>query len=160
MKILSRLRLFFIIYFIVKLIVDITAGSRITSERTGFLNISPEMFYTFAIIGNLVLFLVGLLLFYFLIEKRNWARIVLLIIGWLAVLDFFSSLLISSKAMRFLTHIDRYIDWDTIIYIDRITDFVGLIFWGYAIYILQFNAGMKKIFLPDDKDEGLNNKSQ
>jgi hypothetical protein len=160
MKILSRLRLFFIIYFIVKLIIDIAAGSRIISEQDSFLYISPEMLYTFAIIGNIFLFLFGLLLFYFLIEKRNWARIVLLIIGWLAVLDFFSSLIFSSRALKFLSHIDHYINWDTLILIDRVTDFVALIFWGYAIYILQFNAEVQKIFVPDNKEKNLNNIQQ
>jgi hypothetical protein len=151
MKILSNLRLFFIIYMIVKLAIDLIFGYQITGEGLGSLKISPGMFTIYATIINIILLAAGLLLFYFLLEKRIWARIVLLIVGWLAVLDFFSSMIISSKAMNFLFYIDRSINWDRLVLIDRITDFVGLLFWGYAIFILQFNDNIKKIFLPESK---------
>ena len=61
--------------------------------------------------------------------------------------------MISSSAMRFLTHIDQYINWDTVMMVDRINDLVGLIFWDYAIYILQINDDVKKIFFPESKKE-------
>jgi hypothetical protein len=157
MKQLSRLHLFFIIYFIIKIIIDVTAGSHIPGEATNYLNISPKTLYTLGIGINVFLFLIGLLLFYFLLEKRNWARIVLLIIGWLAVLDFFSGLLFSSKSAELLAYIDRTTNWNAIILIDRVTDFVGFIFWGGAIFILQFYTDVKKIFLLQSKDKGLSN---
>ena len=107
MKKLSNLRLYFIIYFIAKVIVDVAFGSHITSDATKYLNISPAVFYGFAIIINLFLFLIGLSLFYFLLEKRNWARIVLIVLGWLVVLDVVSSLVFSSNISEILTYIDR-----------------------------------------------------
>ena len=155
MKHLIRLRIIFVIYFIIKIIVDIGAGSHITSGMTSYFSLSPETYYKLAIGSNIFLFLVGLSIFYFLLEKRNWARIFLLIIGWLAVLDFFSGLLFSSKAVALLTHIDRSTNWDAIVLIDQITDFIGFIFWGYAIFILQFNTDVKKIFLPESKNKEL-----
>ena len=155
MKHLIRLRIIFIIYFIVKIVVDIGAGSHITSGITSYFSLSPETYYKLAIGSNIFLFLVGLSIFYFLLEKRNWARIVLLIIGWLAVFDFFSSLLFSSKAVALLTYIDQSTNWNAIILIDRITDFVGFIFWGYAIIILQFNTDVKKVFRPESEKKEL-----
>jgi len=149
MKKLSNLRLYFIIYFIAKVIVDVAFGSHITSDATKYLNISPVVFYGFAIIINLFLFLIGLSLFYFLLEKRNWARIVLIVLGWLVVLDVVSSLVFSSNISEILTYIDRTMDWNRLILIDRVTDLVGLVFWGFAIYILQFSNDVKKIFLPE-----------
>lgn len=153
MKHLIHLRKIFVIYFILKIIVDIGAGGHITSGKTSYFSLSPETYYELALGLNIFLFLVGLSLFYFLLEKRYWARIVLLIIGWLAVFDFFSGLLFSSKAAELLTHIDRSTNWNTIILIDRITDFIGFVFWGYAIFILQFNTDVKKIFLPESKNK-------
>jgi len=147
MKKLDLLRLYFIIYFIAKIIVDIVLGSHITNHTASYLKISQTVIYTFTILINFILFLIGLLVFYFLLKKRNWARIVLLIIGWLAVLDFISSLFLSSKIGELLTHIDRLADWDSLILIDRITDIISLIYWGFAIYILQFNNEVKNLFL-------------
>ncbi len=147
MKQLSRLRLIFIIYFLVKIIIDIAAGDHVTNGITSYLTISPKTYYTLAIGANFILLFLGLLLFYFLLERRNWARIILLIIGWLAILDFFSSLLFSAKGIELLTRIDPATNWNTIMQIDRVTDFIGLLFWGYAIYILQFNTEVKQLFL-------------
>jgi len=93
-----------------------------------------------------------LLFFYFLLDKRYWARIVLLIIGWLAVIDFFSSMLSSTAGIELLNRIDPSTNWDAIIQIDRVTDFVGLLFWGYTIFILLFNTDVKKLFLPECKE--------
>jgi len=159
MKKLYRLRLYFIIYFVIKIIIDITLGSHVTNDTTSYLHITPTTFYIFSIIINLILFLFGLLFFYFLLEKRNWARIVLLVIGWLAVLDFISGLFLSAKIGELLTHIDRIADWDRLILIDRITDFVGLIYWVYAIYILQFNNEVKNIFLSTSSVDSQDQKS-
>ncbi len=144
---LSRLRLVFIIYILVKISFDIAAGGRIISGLTSSFSISPETYYAFAIGINLLIILIGLLLFYYLLDKRNWARIVLLIIGWLAVADFFSGLLFSSRGIELLTRIDSATNWNAIIQIDRVTDFISLIFWSYAIFILQFNTEVRKLFL-------------
>ncbi|MBA4311819.1 MAG: hypothetical protein C0417_04220 [Chlorobiaceae bacterium] len=145
MKHLSRLRLVFIIYFLAKIGIDIAAGGRISSGLTSYL--TPATYYTLAVIGNVILFLVGLLFFYFLLDKRQWARIVLLIVGWIAVVDFFSSILSSTAGVELLNRIDPSTNWNVIMQIDRVTDFIGLIFWGYAIFILQFNTEVKKLFM-------------
>jgi len=153
MEKLSRLRLFFIVYFIVKVIIDFASGSHIVGMTTSYFSISANMFYTLAVMGNLILFSAGLMLFHFLLEKRNWARIVLLAIGWLAVFNFMTSLLFSSKAREFLMHIDLNINWDTLMLIDRATDLAGYIFWGYAIFILLFDPEVKKIFQLESMDK-------
>jgi hypothetical protein len=150
MKKLPNLRLYFIIYFLVKMIIDIAFGSHITKDASSHLSISTAAFYFTIIIINLVLFLLGLLLFRFLLEKRNWARIVLLFVGWLAVIDVVSSLLLSSKVIEILQYFNLDLDMSRLILIDRITDFIGVIFWGYAIYILQFNSDIKRIYFSEN----------
>ncbi|MBI5020229.1 MAG: hypothetical protein HZB59_02240 [Ignavibacteriales bacterium] len=150
MKRLSQLRLVFIIYFLVKITIDIAAGGRISSGLTSYL--TPDTFYTLAIVGNVILFLISLLLFYFLLDKKCWARIVLIIIGWLAVVDFFSSMMSSTAGIELLNRIDPSTNWEAIVQIDRVTDFVGFLFWGYTIFILQFNTDVKKLFSPECKE--------
>ncbi len=145
MKQLSRLRVVFIIYFLVKISIDIAAGGSISSGLMSYL--TPATYYIFAVIGNVILFLFGLWLFYFLLDKKQWARIILLIIGWLAVIDFFSGFLTSITGLELLNRIDPSTNWNVIVQIDRITDFIGFIFWGYAIFILQFNTEVKKLFM-------------
>ena len=153
MEKLYRLRSFFIIYFIVKIIIDIVFSRDVTLSVGNHIDISPMTFYVIVIFINIILFLIGLLLFYFLLEKRNWARIVLLIVGWLAILDFVSSIFLSSRLGDLFVNLEGITNWDKLIVIDRVTDFISVIFWGYAIYILQFNSDMKKIFLTERNGE-------
>jgi hypothetical protein len=153
MKKLLRLRLFFIIYFTIKIIVDIVDGCQVASESFGFLNMSPTNVYIYSIGINLLFFALGLLLFHLLLKGRNCARVVLIIIGWLAVLDFIFGLLLSSKVGEFLASIYPLENWNTLILIDRIADLLSFIFWSYAIYILEFNGEIKRMFLSDDDGE-------
>jgi hypothetical protein len=154
MEKLYRLRLVFIIYFIAKVIVDVAFGSNISIPVRSNIEISPMVFYVIAIFINLILFLIGLMLFYFLLNKKNWARIVLLIVGWLAVADVFVSMIFSSNINQILKYFGSYTDWNKLLLLDRVTDILGLFFWGYAIYILQFSSDVRKIFLPE-RDGGL-----
>ena len=153
MEKLYRLRSFFIIYFIVKIIIDSVFSRDVTLSVGNHIDISPMTFYFIVIFINIILFLIGLLLFYFLLEKRNWARIVLLIVGWLAILDFVSSIFLSSRLGDLFVNLEGITNWDKLIVIDRVTDFIGVIFWGYAVYILQFNSDVKKIFLTERNGE-------
>jgi hypothetical protein len=159
MEKLYRLRSFFIIYFIVKIIIDIVFSSDISLPARNHIEISPTVFYVIAIIINIFLFLIGLLLFYFLLEKRNWARILLLIVGCLAILDFVSSIFLSSQLGDLFVNFEGITNWDKLIMIDRIKDFIGVIFWGYAIYVLQFNNDIKRIFFSETKTNMIDQRS-
>jgi len=150
MEKLYRLRSFFIIYFIVKIIIDIVFSRDVTLSVGNHIDISPMTFYVIVIFINIILFLIGLLLFYFLLEKRNWARIVLLIFGWLAILDFISSIFLSPRLGDLFVNLGGITNWDKLIVIDRITDFINVVFWGYAVYILQFNSDVKRIFFSEN----------
>jgi hypothetical protein len=39
------------------------------------------------------------------------------------------------------------LDWQRVLLVDRVKDFLGLLFWGYLIYVLQINAEVKRDFL-------------
>jgi hypothetical protein len=153
MEKLSRLRIIFIVYIIIKIIIDLAFTKDIALGLSDY--ISAKMLDALIVVANLLLMVVGLILFYFLLEKKNWARIVLLVVGWLAVLDFFSGLLSYTHNIKPLENFNLGLDWNQLILIDRATDFVGFIFWGYAIYLLQITRNVKKNFLPEDKTNTL-----
>ncbi len=155
---LSQLRGLFIIYFAVQLIVDFVLGWNLAREELGRgrgyglgrLHLSRGAFLTLVLIVASFLFALGLWLFGQLLRRKNWARVVLLIIGWLAVADALLSFLLTSRAMGFMPwmhSLEPGLDWHRVVLIDRTKDFLGLIFWGYLIYVLQIHPEVKRVFL-------------
>ena len=151
---LIHLRTLFIIYMLAKTVVELVLGSKICLDSVDAGGMSwlihilgSRLALPFlTIFGNGILLLLGLALFTFLIRKQNWARIVLLIVGWINVIDAVSGMLFYSQASRFLSYFNVGIDWDQLIYMDRVTDILGLIYWGYVIIVLQFNDKVKQEF--------------
>ncbi len=144
---LVYLRTLFSIYILAKTIIEIVLGARICLESleaggmSWLLRLfgSPLALPILTIVGNGILLLLGLALFHFLLQKQNWARITLLIIGWINVIDAVSGFFFRDAASHFLSYFRVGIDWDQILYLDRVTDTLGLIYWGYLIIVLQFN---------------------
>jgi hypothetical protein len=151
---LVHLRTLFIVYILAKTIIEIVLGARICldSLQAGGMSWVVRLLGShlavpiLTIISNGVLLLLGLALFHFLMQKRNWARIILLIVGWINVVDALFGFLLYDAASRLLSHFSFGIDWGQILYLDRVTDTLGLIYWGYAIIVLQFNDKVKQEF--------------
>jgi hypothetical protein len=148
---LSQLRVLFVLYMVAKTIVEIVLGSSICfdSLESGAVSWladffgSPFALSILVIFSNGVLLLVGLLFFHFLLQKKNWARIILLIVGWINIIDALSGILFHTEVTRFLSHFSFGVDWDRILFLDRVTDILGLIYWGYLILVLQFNEKVR-----------------
>jgi hypothetical protein len=162
---LTQLRWLFVVYFAAQLIVDIVLGWDLTRAALrdghgfwlGHLRLSHGGFLTLIFLGAGVLFALGLWLFHELLRKKNWARVVLLIVGWLTVIDALLGFLITSRATGFtpwLRDVVPGLDWQRALLVDRIKDFLGLIFWGYLIYILQVKSEVKRDFFPPPQASG------
>lgn len=155
MKRLHQLRLYFILYIVIRILIDVFYGKEIiintfrsfTPFSISQYISSPGIFYVIIFFTYVFTFIIGLILFHYLIEKKSWARILLLITGWLAVIDAVSGVLVQHQISGILNYIDKEINWKQIFFLDRVTDFLGLIFWGSLIYILQFNRNIKQIFI-------------
>lgn len=152
---LSRLRLYFIIYMVVKTVVDVTLigfnGDLIRDINfygLGNFSLSQGSIFILVCLVDVILFALGLWIFHFLLRKRMWARIVLLIIGWFTVLDALSGLLLHSETVRVLSRMFGTTDWNRLILIDHLTDILGCIYFVYLIIILQFTGDVKQIFVP------------
>ena len=155
---LSQLRRFFIIYFSAQLIVDIIIGWDLIQVGLGSwrgyglgrLQVSRGAFLPLILFVAGVQFALGMWLFRRLLQHKQWARVILLVIGWLTVADALLSFLFTSGTrglVPWLNNLVPDLDWQRALLVDRIKDFLGFLFWGYLIYILQFNAKVKRDFL-------------
>ena len=151
---LAQLRLLFVLYMVAKTIVEIVLGSGICLESLGggraswLLHVlgSPIALSIMTIFSNFILLVLGLLVFHFLLQKKNRARIFLLVIGWINVIDALLGIVFRSEVTRFVSSVTFGIDWDRILLLDRVTDALGLIYWGYAIVVLQFTNSVREEF--------------
>ncbi len=160
---LSRLRWLFVIYFAAQLIVDLALGWDLAGgalERgsgLGRWHLSQGAFLTLILLTEGALLALGLWLFHLLLKKKNGARIVLLIVGWLAVLDALSSWLFSAQTAGltpWLNRLEPGLDWHRAMLVDHVKDLLGLLFWGYLIIVLQFKAGVKRDFVKPPQAPG------
>ncbi len=153
MKKLSRLRLLFIIYIIIKTAIDVAflGNNRdvfqdMSAFGFGNVSVSPSTIFMLVLLVDILLFVIGLWLFFYLLRNRLWARIVLLIAGWLAVIDAISGLFLHPQTMRILTQMSSTTDWNKILFLDHLTDILGFIYFGYMIFVLQFDRDVRKGF--------------
>jgi hypothetical protein len=159
------LRGLFIVYFAAQLIVDIVLGWDLTRGTLGswrgygmgHIRLSQGGLLALTLSGAGVLFALGLWLFQQLLRRKNWARVVLLIVGWLTAIDAPLSLLFTSRATGltpWLINLAPGLDWQRVLLVDRVKDLLGLLFWGYLIYVLQINAEVKRDFLEPPQASG------
>jgi hypothetical protein len=69
-------------------------------------------------------------------------------VGWLAIADALAGVLFYSQISSMMTRVADTPEWNQLLVIDRVTDILGLIYWGYLVYVLQFNNKVKQNFLP------------
>ena len=98
-------------------------------------------------------------MFKYLIELKPWARVILLVVAWVAVLDAVFGILFASIIPAFTGQIDFGVDWHRIVLIDRITDILGLLYWGYFIYALQIRPDGRQMFTVPHMEERTGNQS-
>ncbi len=157
MEKLSRLRWVFVVYFFVLVGIDIVVGWKMAGGWQGsFAGTGLDRWWStywafllFYLLVSGVLLALGLWLFGRLPQKKNWARVVLLIVAWLTVMDAISTWLFTSGNEGFLPWLASLapgLDWHKAFLVDRIKDLLGLVFWGYAIYTLQLDREAKREF--------------
>ena len=147
---MSRLLWIFIAYFAVLFVIDVSAGWKMAGGWSGgWPGLPYRTFLAIFLPVSAVLFALGIWLLRLTAQKRRWARIVLLIVGWLTVIDALSSLLFTSSAPGVVPWLERLVpgvDWDKILLVDRAKDILALFFWGYLVYVLQFDRGVRGEF--------------
>jgi len=153
---LYRLRGWFVIYFVLKSVVGAVVAAVVLKpaqlsrlSRFNERNFSTTSLLFFSLVVTAVILAVALLIFARLLERKNWARLLLLVIGWLTVFGAILSLLASTQLGDMSSWVSHWLpewDWQKLVNFDRIQKIFELLFWGYLIAVLQFDEEVKKEF--------------
>lgn len=151
---LSRLRVAYVVYFAVLVLVDVVAAWRMAGGGgfgggVGRPGLTYGAFLAIYLPVSAVLFALGLWLIGTAARRKNWARVVLLVVGWLTVIDALFSLLFTAgtpQFARWLGGLVPGVDWARAILVDRIKDLLSLAYWAYLVYVLQFDPDVKGEF--------------
>jgi len=151
---LHRLRGIFVAYYALKSIVGAVVAFSILrpiAGHSGLRGWSPGSLAVFSLMVAAVVLAVALFIFARLLERKNWARLLLLALGWLAVVSAVFSLLAASQlgeAGGWISRLVPDLDWKRLMEFDRVQKIFEFIFWGYLIAVLQFDEEVKKEFSP------------
>ena len=155
---LYRLRGWFFFYFVLKSAVGaVVAASVLKPEhfghwgRHGWRIFPPGSLLFFSLAVAALILVIALLVFGQLLLRKNWARVLLLVIGWLTVLSAVFSLLGSARLAEMGPWMARWLpemDWEKLLQFDRIQKIFELLFWGYLIAVLQFDHAVRDEFFP------------
>jgi hypothetical protein len=152
---LYRLRGIFVVYFVLKSIVGAVVAFGVM--RQGFFRefgrwqFPPGAVMFFSLAVAAVILIVAWLVFGQLLLRKNWARVLLLVVGWLTVFSAVFSLLASSHFSQLGSWVSHWVadmDWEKLLQFDRIQKVFELLFWGYLISVLQFDAAVRDEFFP------------
>jgi len=150
---LFRLRGIFVAYYVLKSLVGaVVAWSLLQPmvdwhfDRPGW---SISSLTIFSLMAAGVILVIAWLIFNQLLLRKNWARVLLLVIGWLTVASAIFSLLASTHlgdTGAWIVRLAPEMDWERLMNFDRVQKVFGLLFWGYLISVLQFDPELKAEF--------------
>ncbi len=150
---LYRLRGIFVAYFVLKSLIGVVVAWSVlqpmAGRRFGGWGGAPGSLAFFSLMVAALILAVALLVFGRLLQRRNWARVLLLVIGWLAVIGAVFSLLMTTPSSRFAAYIAQWLpdmDWEKLMNFDRFQKVFALLFWGYLISVLQFDTAVRDEF--------------
>lgn len=154
--ILQRLRIWFLVWFVAEALVGIAASAYVLD------GMSRHWFWSYATGGvgaagtvaaglgvSLMLLLLAWALLEALLDLKPWARIVMLVIGWITVVS--AALNVLSLPATW-AHVEPFgifteADWPVLVAITLATKIADLAFWSWAIYVLQGNAAVRDAFV-------------
>jgi len=154
---LYRLRGIFVVYFVLKSIAGaVFAVGFLRSAAFGWRGMrgwTPGSMAFFNLAVAAVILLLAWLVFGQLLLRRNWARVLLLVLGWLAVIGALASLLLTAHGSAMSSWLSRWfvpvdMDWQRLLAYDRVQKVFELLFWGYLISVLQFDVRVRDEFFP------------
>jgi hypothetical protein len=159
---LTRLRGIFVAYYVLKSLAGvIVAWSLFRPLADGGLPAlhgwTSGAIAAFGLLVTALVLVLAWLVFGQLLLRRNWARVLLLVLGWLAVLSALFTLLASPQLSEMGGWLARLVpgldlDWQKLMEFDRVQKVFELLFWGYLISVLQFDGAVRDGFFPAPQD--------
>ncbi len=159
-KVIARLRwlrAWFVGWYVVEAVVGIWVaawvieGLRSTSAlRVPLRAAHPAMVATSGLLATFAILAVVLWVFHALLRLRAWARLVLLIAGWISVLGAVSGLASTGSLAELAYWVPGWpqgLDLGGLASVGVVTNVVKLLVWGYVIAVLQLDHRVRDAFL-------------
>jgi hypothetical protein len=110
--------------------------------------VSPDLTVASGVLGTGIVLLLALLVFASLLELRPWARLVLLIVGWLTVVSAAFGLLTTPAALAWFAPDAARTGLDATLLgaVNVLTKAMDVAYWGWVIAVLQFNRAVCAAF--------------
>lgn len=152
---LHRLRTGFVVWFVLQAVLGTAVAVLVIEglKQLPFLDdvmhgVTPDFTIVSGVIGSLVLLALAIPVFVALLDLRNWARCLLLVVGWITAAGALLSLLgLSGSAALAGSVLDLSpSDWAAIQAGTVVTKAIDLAFWSWLLYTLQMNPAVRDAF--------------
>ena len=154
---LQRLRVWFVAYYLFNLVIgtwaSIVVVNAFRASSMPFIDVLQDIPDGAVIVWSLCVggafFVLGMFLFHRVLQRENWARIVMLAIAWLTGVSALLSLLStcgSFSASGWLAGVMPGVDWGMIGLLSGLTNLASLAFSVYTIRTLQIDQMIRQEF--------------
>lgn len=153
---LRRIRSWFLVWFIVEAAAG-TAVAAYVLERMGLHSLLRQATggvgaagtIVSGIVVSLLLLLLGLAVLEALEARRPWARLVMLVIGWVTIVSAALNLAMLPGAAGLFGSVIAITgtDWPALAAVSLLTKLGDLAYWGWVVFVLQMNGAVREAFL-------------
>jgi hypothetical protein len=153
---LRRLRDWFLVWFVVEAAAGTAAAAYVLDGmgrhsllRYATGGVGAACTALAGIVVSLVLLLLAWAVLEALLDLQPWARMVMLVFGWITVASAALNLLTLPGAMALVEPIVEITggDWTVLMAVGAVTKLADLAFWSWVIYTLQVNPAVRKAFI-------------
>jgi len=153
--ILRLLRNWFLAWFVTEALIGLAATAYVLGgmRRHSLLGsltgrVSAEGAILAGVVVSLILLLLAWAVLEALLDLKPWARIVMLVVGWITVASAALNLLALPGASALLAPVVALTgaDWPALVTISVLTKTLDLAFWSWAIHVLQMRADVRAAF--------------
>jgi hypothetical protein len=101
------------------------------------------------IIVSLVLLLLAIAVLDALQRLQPWARMAMLVVGWITVVSTALNLLMLPASAELLESVVAITGggWPVLMAVNLLTKLADLAYWGWVVYVLQTNTAIREAFL-------------
>jgi hypothetical protein len=152
---LRRLRNWFLVWFITEAVVGIAAAAYVLDGMgrhpllryaTGFVGTAGTILS--GVVVSLILLWLAWCVLQALLDLKPWARIVMLVVGWITVASATLNLLALPGTPALLEPVVMLTggDWLALVAAGVLTKAADLVYWSWVIYVLQMNTAVREAF--------------
>jgi len=152
---LRRLRDWFVVWFVAEAAVGTAVAAYVLDGMghhsllrvaTGGLGAAGTVLS--GIVVSLALLLLAWVVLEALLDFQPWARMVMLVIGWITVAAAALNLLTLPASAALLEMVVEIMggDWSVLVAATAVTKLADLAFWSWVIYVLQMNPAVRDAF--------------